>query len=105
MSLAKYLQAIKGIDPGKIEVENVRSVLNTSRFNATLICELGVEEGLFNRKIGLVCPNEGRIIQEFDEDEEIPDHITCRLCENDEREEFEWKTADLRRIEYYTLNR
>jgi hypothetical protein len=103
MSLTKYLQAINGVDPGKIEIENVRSVLNTSRFNAKLLCELGVEDGVFEKRIGFICPNDGRILADFDYEEEIPASLSCHICENDGLEEFEFKTENLKTVEFYRL--
>jgi len=104
MSLTKYLQVIKGIDPGKIEVENVRSILNTSRFNAKLICELAVQDGLFEKRIGFICPNEGKIIEDFDYNTvDFPETLTCNTCENDDQEQFAFKTSELRTVEFYRL--
>lgn len=105
MSLAKYLQAIKGVDPGKIEVENVRSILDVSRFNARFICELGVTEGVFERRYGFVCPNEGRLIADFGEYDEIPEILTCHVCESDDQEQYVFDTASLKQIQFYRLTK
>lgn len=105
MSLIKYLQTIKDIDPGKIEVENVRSILNTSRFNAKLICEMAVQENIFIKKYGLICPNDGRIIKEYDNPEEYPTTLTCTLCEDGDVDPSTFQTASLRKIEYYKLRK
>jgi len=105
MSLLKYLQTIEGIDPGKIEVENVRSILNVNSRSAKFICEMAVQEKLFIKKIGLVCPNEGRVIEEFDSYNEIPEQITCHICETDEREHSTFKTSQLQKIEFYKLKK
>lgn len=105
MSLAQYLQAIKSIDPGKIEIENVRSVLKTSRRSAELICEMGVKEGVFEKRIGFVCPNEGKIIADFDfYDTNIPAQLTCNTCEGDDQEEYIFNTQDLEYIKFYRLS-
>lgn len=105
MSLTKYLQTINTIDPGNIYIENVRSILNVSKSSAKQICEIAVSENLFIKKIGIVCPNEDRIIDEFDSIDEIPEEISCRNCEASEEDNFLFKTAQLKKIEFYKLNK
>ena|ERR1035437_9190534 len=111
LGLAKYLQTISTIksfptiDPGNIYVENVRSILNVDKLSATLICEMGVQEKVFIKKIGLVCSNDGRIIQQFDSLNEIPDEITCDICEMGEEDVYTFKTSELEKIEFYQLNK
>lgn len=105
MSLLKYLQTINTIDPGNIYVENVRSVLKVSSSSAKLICEMAVQENLFVKQIGLVCPNEDRIIKQFNSYEEIPEEITCQNCEAMEEDVFVFNTSQLRKVEFYQLNK
>lgn len=105
MSLTKFLRKIGSINPEVIYVENVRSVLNVSTFNAKVICESAVAENLLLKKIGVICPNDGRIIESFDSVEEIPLTITCDICELDEIEPCTFNTVNLQKIEYYQLNK
>jgi hypothetical protein len=105
MSLLKYLQTINTIDPGNIYVENVRSVLNISGSSAKLICEMAVQEKLFVKQIGLVCPNEDRIIKQYNSYDEIPEEITCQNCEAMEEDTFVFATSQLRKVEFYQLNK
>ena len=107
MSFQKYLQTIDAINPGKIYVENVRSFLRVSTFYARFLCELAVQDRIFEKKIGLVCPNSNcnRIIKEFNSEKEIPDTITCTICESNEEEEFTFKTINLKKIKYYKLKK
>jgi hypothetical protein len=103
MSLQKYLQTINGIDPGKIYIENVRSLYKLPRFAARLLCEMAVQDNLFTKKIGLVCPNCNRILEEFDSYEQIPNEIECFICNTEEKEQSTFKTADLKKEEFYKL--
>jgi hypothetical protein len=103
MLLQKYLQTIDGIDPGKIYVENVRSLYNLPRFAARLICEMAVQENIFSKKVGLVCPNCNRIIEEYNSIEEMPKEIHCHICESEEFENSDFTTETLRKEKYYKL--
>lgn len=107
MSLQKYLQTIKGIDPGKIYVENIRSLYNTSRYNARLILEMAVQEGILERKIGIICKNSDcqRVIASYNSLDEIPETITCSICESEEKDEYEFLTRDLEKVEFYKMKK
>lgn len=105
MSLQKYLQTINTIDPGKIYIENVRSILNVSKSSAKVICEMAVKENLFIKQVGLICPYDQRIISHYNSVDEIPDEVTCHICESEEREKFTFKTSELQKIVFYQLNK
>ena len=107
MYLQKYLRTIENIDPGKIYVENVRSMYNIPRFAARLLCEMAVVDNIFIKKIGVICGNEecNRVIDQFNSNEEIPKIISCDICESEDREHSSFNTADLRRIEFYQLKK
>lgn len=103
MSFQKYLQTISTIDPGKIYVETIRSFMNVSTHRARTLCEMAVMDNLFIRKIGIVCPNDERIIEEFDSLNEIPDSITCHFCELEGKENCSFKTINLKKVTFYKL--
>lgn len=105
MSFQKYLETISNIDPGKIYVENIRSFMKVSSHRARTFCEMAVRDKLFTRKIGLICPNDGRIIEEYDEDTQFPETITCHICQAEDREPHIFRTAELRTIVFYKLNK
>jgi hypothetical protein len=105
MLFQKFLQTISGIDPGKIYVENVRSIMNVSTEHARRICEMAVIDNIFERRIGLVCPNDNRILREFSNLVEIPEIITCSLCEANEEEESTFETSKLKKIVYYKMKK
>ena len=103
MSLQKYLQTIS--HSGKIYVENVRAALHVSTLKARTYCEMAVADNLFVRKVGVVCPNDKRIIAEFNNENDIPDEITCNVCRADGIEPDTFKTKDLQKIIFYKVNR
>jgi hypothetical protein len=105
MLLPGYLQTIKKLDPSRIYVENVRSIYNISSVRARVLCEMAVRDNVFQRKIGLICPNSdcGRIIAQYDSYDDIPATVTCELCEMDDTKESIFDTADLEKIEFYQL--
>lgn len=102
MSLQESSNLINSLDPERIYVENVRAAMNTSSLKARTFCEMAVAEGLFERKIGVICPSDGRILQSFDSETDFPKTITCIVCQAEERE-HEYKTSILQRIVYYKL--
>jgi hypothetical protein len=49
--------ALKRLDPERIEVENVRSVLGVSTGRAKDVCESAVRRGVFARRVSIHCPD------------------------------------------------
>lgn len=103
MSFQKYLQTISTIDPGKIYVENIRSFMDVSAHKARTFCEMAVREKLFVRKVGLVCPNDGRIIEEYDDESDFPAKIVCHICEAEDKEPCSFNTKNLKSVTFYKL--
>lgn len=106
MLFQRYLPKIESLNPGKIFVENVRSLFGISRVEARTWCEMAVDGKLFEKKIGLICPSptcNDRIIAEYNSFAEIPDEITCSLCEAEGNEDTVYKTSKLNKVEFYKL--
>jgi len=106
MLLGKYWDKFGSIRPGKISIEDVRSLYGISRLEARTLCEMAVSEGLFEKKVGLTCPSpgcNGRIIAEFDLGSKLPEEILCVICEADGIEPSTYKTDKLEKVEYYKL--
>lgn len=101
----KYFNTIKKLKPGNIYVENVRSLYNISTSKARVLCEMAVQDDVFVRRFGLVCPNTDcqRIIASYDSLESIPDTITCEICEMEGKEQFSFDTRDIQIIQFYQL--
>lgn len=123
MSLTKFLLAIEKsavgrffenkrrlieqLNPERIYVENIRAIFNVPMFAAKLYCEMAVIEGVFEKNIGIECPNIDceRIILSVKNKEQIPSTIVCKNCEILEREKYEFSNADVHLITYYKLVR
>lgn len=107
MSLTKYLKTIEGIDPGKIFVENIRSLYRIPKFAAVVLCETAVREEILIKKIGIICPNSdcNRIIESYDTSSDIAEIITCHICESENKEKSTFNTSDLDTIEFYQLKK
>ena len=105
MFLQRYLRTIETLDPGKIYVENIRAFFHVPTFIARLMCEMAVVDRLFSKKIGLRCPGCDRIITAYNSEADIPEIITCEICEADDKEVFEFASKDLKRMEFYQLIR
>jgi hypothetical protein len=107
MLLQKYLQTISNINPNKIYVENVRSYFKVPTVVAKLMCEMAVVDNLFIKKVGIICKNSecNRLIASYNSYAEIPETITCEICENEEKEIFTFKTKDLEKVDFYQLKK
>lgn len=89
-----------------IYVENVRSLLECITAEAIVICEEMVETKIFEKRFGLICPNEccnGRIITSAHSMKDFPEKIECVLCSIGDTEESEFNPEDLKVIEFYRL--
>jgi hypothetical protein len=95
--------ALSSLNPDKIYVENVRSVLGVSNRRAVQICESAVRQGLFRRGIEILCPD-GAVAVSVDSVSEIPKTVHCWKQQGDEIEEEELPTSALRKITFYRLN-
>lgn len=106
-AVAKRMLLLSTTNPDRIYVENVRSFFNIPFSTAKLLCNMAVKENLFQKKIGLICPNYDceRIIMSVDSYEDIPLVISCDNCEVLENEKFEFTREEIKTIEYYRLNR
>lgn len=92
-------------DPDRIYIENVRSFFNISSRFAKFLCETAVRQGLFEKKIAVECTNEDckRIIKVFDVSEELPDELTCIVCETEGKEIYTYQKDNYKIIEFYKL--
>jgi hypothetical protein len=109
--MRNYLDNIKDsinhLDPDRIYVENIRAILGSNTFLATLVCEIAVQAGFFKKHYSIECKNRdcGRVIFSCEDVKNIPSKINCVICEDDDREFFEWDSSILRKIPYYSYVR
>lgn len=92
------------LDTHKIYVENVRSLLGVSHQEAVNILETAVRQGVFTKKIGVMCPD-GHVAAEAESEDRLPQTIHCS-SEDDEGfpEELELLTKTLKKVTFYSLD-
>lgn len=96
-------EALLKIEPSRFYVENVRSLFGVPFGIAHEFCDMAVKNGFINRRIGIECPNDQRIIKSYTDEAAIPEFICCDICEAEGREPFEFPTEKCKKIEFYEL--
>jgi hypothetical protein len=99
---ASLEESISRLDPEKIYIENVRSVLGVTARQAQTICEAAVRQGVFTRRVEVLCPD-GSVAASAALERELPTAVRCWNTEEGHIE-LEFKTSELRRNVYYQLN-
>lgn len=99
----KKFKIINSTVPSRIYPENVRAFFGINRLAARAICNMAVADGVFTRKVGLECPNDGRIVVSYSEGENIAETVVCDICESRGEDVFEFKSQDMPHIEFYQL--
>jgi hypothetical protein len=100
-------ELLSHIDPERIYVENVRSFFNIQHQVARFFCEMAVKQKFFEKKYGIVCPNDDchRIITSINKISELPTEIKCEHCELMERDNYIFKPLEADLILYYKLSK
>ena len=101
--LAGKEEALARLNPEKIYIENVRSVLGVSEGEARRICDTAVRQGLFTRGIEILCPN-GSVAATEESEALLPSVVSCWQEEEGNREEKSFRTEELRKLVFYRLN-
>ena len=94
---------LSSLNPEKIYIENVRSVLGVSYSSATRICETAVRQGLFKRYIEVKCPD-GAVAASADTEAQLPETVRCWTETDGHLEEAEFSTESLAKTTFYRLN-
>lgn len=98
------VNALELLNPDRIDVENVRSILNLTQAEAFAVCERAVSQGLFGKAVEVRCPDDA-VAAIAASEEELPGTVYCwEQGENGHLEEVEIPTKDLRKAVFYTLN-
>ena len=100
----RRIQALSEINPRRIYVENIRAVLGSSSWVARLICETAVRQGIFVKRIQVLCPD-GAVAITVPSVDEIPPTVRCWRELDGETEESIERSDRLDRIEFYEYAR
>ncbi len=101
-SLRGREDAIARLDPDKIYLENVRSVLDVPYQLALDICEAAVRQGTFRRGIEVRCPD-GVVAISADSEAELPETVHCWQSDHGQIEDVELPVRELTKIIFYRL--
>ena len=95
---------IAKLDPEKIYVENVRAAMRVSTKRARLYCDTAVRQGIFERWVEVIAPDDVVAVSARTEDE-LP-KIIHRWVERDgEFQELMLQTGELPKRTFYRLHR
>lgn len=98
------LDALAQLDPEKIYVENVRSMLAISFKEAEAICETAARQGLLKKGVEVLCPD-GSVGAIADSERLLPEKVECWFEEEGHLEPREIDTHGLQKVIYYRLNK
>lgn len=97
-------EALADLNPDKIYIENVRSVLGVSYRQAVDLCEIAVRQGFFQRGVEVKCPD-GAVAALADSESSLPQLVNCWTEEEDGHiKEVEIPTHTLEKVVFYKLN-
>jgi len=96
-------EALAQLNPEKIYVENVRSLLDVSYSNAAEILEDGIRQGWLSSGVEVRCPD-GSVAAIADSEDTLPQEVTCSREEDGHPEEVELPTHSLPKVKFYRLN-
>jgi hypothetical protein len=95
--------ALSQLNPDKIYVENVRSLLDVSHSNAVDILEDGLKRGWLRSGVEVLCPD-GYVAASAESEGDLPPTVTCTAEEDGHPTEVELSTNSLRKVKFYRLN-
>jgi len=90
------------LDPHKIYVENVRSILGVSSTEAKRILETAVRQGIFEKRVEVTCPD-GSVAASAESEEALPNSVHCWREEDGQLEEVDLPTDSLTKTVFYRL--
>jgi hypothetical protein len=95
---------IAKLDPNKIYVENVRAAMRTSTKRAQIYCETAVRQGVFERFIEAIAPDD-TVVASAPTEQDLPPTV-YRWVEHDGAvEEVTLQTVELPKRTFYRLHR
>jgi hypothetical protein len=91
---------LAALNPERISLENVRSILGVSTARARLVCETAVRRGVFIKRLQVLCPD-GSVAATADTEADVPATVRCWGDDGD----FDVvSTETLRRLEVYSFH-
>jgi hypothetical protein len=99
----KEAELLASLNPDKFYVENVRSILNVSHAAAVQICEAAVRQGLFERRVEVMCPD-GAVAASAQTESDLPETVRCWHEEDGLLESEDLPTKQLEKTTFYRLH-
>jgi len=102
----RKMQQIKGTDPRRFYVENVRSFFGFPRWLAKLLCYMAARDGYLEKRIGFLCPNSKchRMVDSMPADAIMgkgAELVECKTCLVREAPQSTFKRDEFGQIEFY----
>jgi hypothetical protein len=92
------------LNPGKFYVENVRKAMRVSTRQAQLYCDTAVRQGIFDRYVEVLCPDEV-VATSARTESELPETVHCWMERAGELEDVILPTASLTKRTFYRLHK
>lgn len=99
----KEVEMLSNLNPEKFYAENVRHILGISHASAVRICETAVRQGLFERRVEVMCPD-GAVASSADTEAHLPPTVRCWHQEGGFLEQEELPTETLEKAVFYRLH-
>jgi len=96
-------EILSELNPDKIYVENVRSLLEVSEPVALQILEEGLKQGLLRLGVEVRCPD-GSVAATADNEADLPQTVICNSKDEGHYTEIEMETSSLTTVKFYRLN-
>ena len=96
------LRALSQLDPHKIYLENVRSLLGVSSKKAQSICNAAVRQGVFEKWVEIRCPD-GSVPASAKNESDLPPIVHCWIEGDGHWEETEMESTQLQKVTFYRL--
>jgi hypothetical protein len=96
------LDKLAKLDPDRIYVENVRSILDVSHLAAVRLCEAAVRQGVFLKFVEVACPD-GAVAASAPSEDALPETVRCYVETDGFIEQVELPTARLQKTVFYRL--
>lgn len=102
-ALDRRVELVKNTDPRNIHIENISHFFGIPFRTAKFFCDVAVREGVFNKRIGYLCPKDKNVIISLLPGEPRPEYCVCFICQVQGEDDCEFNPADLETIEIYSL--